>query len=267
MTVCGKLSEIFCVYQSVRHISVKNKKLAITYWLCLFAVLMYVIFYTIVYEKGYQRKDDVIGAVSTKTKGSGSIDTNSHIQGTFDSIDLIYPSIETNSLFIATAITNTPNQIQSDCIGNSDSDECVNDSDCNEGEYNEWGRYNGICGINGYCQIYGWCPIENDTIKYRIENVGNFTVFIKVEGRFDEFKITRSNTDDRYGTGKPTWDYNLFTMDSLVGMSTHGLTVDDVADRGAILLANVNWDCDFDSKKGIMFLQYITDICTDNILE
>ena len=150
MDCCDSLGSTLCIYISVRHIRVHNWKLATTYYLTLLLTLIYVIVYTIILQKGYQERDDVIGFISTKTKGSGKVfnyNISKHSQfGTqtiYDSIDLIYPSVETNSLFIATAVTYTPNQKQDTCIGNNDSNKCQTDNDCDTNGHNSWGIYSG----------------------------------------------------------------------------------------------------------------------------
>ena len=71
--ICENLASIFCEYKSIRFIRVRNVKLSTIYWLAMFAVLCYVVIFTIFLEKGYQTQDSVIGFTSAKLKGSASI--------------------------------------------------------------------------------------------------------------------------------------------------------------------------------------------------
>ena len=99
--------------------------------------------------------------------------------------------------------------------------------------------------------IQGWCPLEDDSIIHQISNVENFTTFVHVDVRFNTFDIARSNTFDKYKTGKPVLGYNLFKINDMVVEATKGkLQTDDIAKNGMIILANAYWNCNFDLKQG-----------------
>ena len=71
--ICETLSSLLCEYKSIRFIRVRNVRLASIYWLVMFAVLCYVVIFTIYVERGYQTQDVVTGTSSAKLKGSASI--------------------------------------------------------------------------------------------------------------------------------------------------------------------------------------------------
>eukprot|EP01083_Nonionella_stella_P234965 826716_1 len=129
---------IFCEYKSIRFIRIRNVKLSIIYWITMLVVLMYVVIFTILVDKGYQDTAEVTGTTSIKLKGSGSIgDDNGPIEDLIpvDAMDLVQPSMEEDAFFIITAVTQTPNQTrQLDCPGNEDIPECTpqDTSPCNE---------------------------------------------------------------------------------------------------------------------------------------
>ena len=80
-----------------------------------------------------------------------------------------------------------------------------------------------------------------------VQNVGNFTVFVKIDVVFDRFDVRRTNTYDVNGDGSPTEGLNLFTVDEMLRAADPAISsYSDVASSGAILLVSSNWDCNFD---------------------
>ena len=90
--------EIFCVYKSTRFLRVKNYKLSVVYYTTLVGVLLYVVLFTVIDEKGYQYQDPVTGTTSAKIKGTASVGgVQGSVSGTvYDAMDIVVPSIEVN---------------------------------------------------------------------------------------------------------------------------------------------------------------------------
>mmetsp|Transcript_17697 Transcript_17697/g.27875 ORF Transcript_17697/g.27875 Transcript_17697/m.27875 type:complete len:389 (-) Transcript_17697:220-1386(-) len=258
--MCQKLCDALCQYKSVRFIQVKNKKLAAIYYTVLLAVLGYVIGFTIIAQKGYQQADEVAGTVGVKIKGSSSVGNDTNFTDItslipFDSMDLIRPSMEENAFFLTTAMTITPNQTRGFCDGNpSETPECtVEDASACKEEFYSWnsqGMYTGECGSNNHCQLYTWCPPEDDTDLEVLNNVGKFTVFMKMDVTFDRWNITLSNTKDKNGDGHPVSGYNLLTINEIVSKATDGaiqdISASTLVTEGAIILVSSLWYCDLD---------------------
>lgn len=131
--MCQAILDALCQYQSIRFITVRNKKLVAIYYFIQFLVLCYVVGYTIIADKGYQSEDDVNGSTSVKIKGSGAIGNGSSLQP-LDSMDLVVPSNELDAFFLTTAITTTRNQTQTTCNGDEDAPLCTraDTSNCTE---------------------------------------------------------------------------------------------------------------------------------------
>jgi hypothetical protein len=252
-----------CGYKSIRFIRVRNPRLVTVYYGVIIGVFLYIALYTIWFERGYQKFDNVVGTTSSKVKGTAWIDAydsnSSSIDSriVYDSMDVITPSVEENALFITTAMIDTPNQTRYTCDGNVNTGSCDVDSDClpdGTASADSQGIYNGICGVNGYCEVLGWCPLEeaNETIAMRIlHNIGNFTVFVKADVRFPDFRISRTNTLDKNDDGKPIMGYNLFTVNEILQEATKGgiKDVSEIADDGAIIMMRSQWNCNFDKPK------------------
>ena len=145
LIMCQRICDALCQYKSIRFIQVKNKKLACIYYSLILLVLAYVIGFTIVYNKGYQVKDEVAGTTGIKIKGSGSIGNDTNYTDIteltpLDAIDLVRPAMEENAFFLTTAMTVTPNQTQEICDGNpNEAPECTstNTDPCKE-EFYAW---------------------------------------------------------------------------------------------------------------------------------
>ena len=114
------------------------------------------------------------------------------------------------------------------------------------------GIYTGTCGANGRCEVFGWCPLEDDSKVDYINNVGAFTLFVNMNVRYPTLEISRTNTLDRNGDGSPVAGLNLFSVNEILQKALNSdnaetnLTAKDIAVKGAVILADVSWDCDFD---------------------
>jgi len=256
--MCQRIADALCQYKSIRFIQVKNKKLAFIYYSLLLLVLAYVVGYTVIAQKGYQIADEVAGTTGVKIKGSASIGNDTDFTDIttlipLDAMDLVRPPMEENAFFLTTAMTVTPNQTRGICDGNiNEAPECTpqDTSACTEELYS-WdsqGLYTGECGSNNRCQVYTWCPPEDDTQFDLINNVGEFTVFVKIDVAFDRWNITLSNTNDINGDGHPVFGYNMFKINDLLSAATEGLVTDinSIAEEGAIIMVSSLWYCDLD---------------------
>ena len=88
----------------------------------------------------------------------------------------------------------------------------------------------------------------DDTEIDIVNNVGEFTAFVKIDVTFDRWNITLSNTVDKNGDGHPIFGYNLFAINDLLDRATEGVITDinTIAADGAILLVSSLWYCDLD---------------------
>eukprot|EP01083_Nonionella_stella_P222540 794005_1 len=274
MTFLDTLEDALCVYKSTRFIRVKNRKLAIIYYACILAVLLYIVLYTVWQEKGYQETTPVTGTSSVKLKGTGS--TGGHINSTagtvYDAMDLVYPSLEEDAFFVTTSMIITPNQQRDYCPGNKDVPACNSTNYktvCLNGTYSAMsqGIYTGNCCYsnqtnqcsnnytsNDRCEVKAWCPNEHDSksVAQHVVNIGAFTAFVKVDIAFrfkSGFAVSRSNTYDINHDGSPSDGYNLFTLDEIIGNATNGKITNvsnNIITNGAIILMESQWDCNLD---------------------
>ncbi|TNN18834.1 P2X purinoceptor 4 isoform 2 [Schistosoma japonicum] len=197
-------------YETPKLVQISNIKIGVTQRLLQLVILIYVVCWVMIYEKGYQENDVAKSAVTTKVKGVGF--TNfPNIPGigmrSWDVADYIVPPLENNALFVVTNMIKTQRQSLSKCAESSfvPGAACHEDSDCKPYFITHLGNgaQTGKCIIEsgsdiGSCEIYSWCPLENDTLpldkkSFLFPMVYNYTLLIKNDINFEKFGIHRRN--------------------------------------------------------------------------
>ena len=236
------------------------------YYSILAVVFAYVVGFTLVAKKGYQATVPAVGSVALKVKGIASRPSppgSNALPELWDASDLtVY---DATSVFVATNIMRTE-QARGVCPGTHEDEACALPSgasgnraeeaatECREGVVSRSGVQTGRCvpaslsAGAGACEVRGWCPGEPDEDALApLDNVGNFTVFLRTDVRFpgmrDKFGRTFDVTNAN-GT-EPTPGWNLFTLDEILRMG--GVRYEDVKDAGADVQMNIYYDCDLDS--------------------
>ncbi|KAF6716971.1 P2X purinoceptor 4 [Oryzias melastigma] len=162
-------------------------------------VVLYVVGYVCVVQKGYQDTDSVISTVTTKVKGFAFTNTSDMEPRMWDVADYVLPPQGDNSFFILTNLVVTPEQTQSHCPElPKPSTVCADDCDCVEG-YNDPrgnGIRTGLCENFSTtvktCEVFSWCPLEVDTKlpkKPVLAAAENFTVLIKNSITYPKFNF------------------------------------------------------------------------------
>lgn len=237
-------------YETVKVVEIQNWKLGLLHYTIVLLILGYVVGYSIIYSKGYQGTDGLIGTTNIKVKGVAYYLNGSDLQ-VWDAYDVVYPPKEDSAVFLTTNVHIQRGQQRSVCSGNDNKTEgCTKDSDCTPGMETLNGIATGKCDTStGYCYINAWCPPEDDvpaSQAQRLHNVGNFTIFVRVNVDFPKFKVIRDNTgeSDQENETAPIFGYNLFTPTEIV--ENTGYSFDDIATYGAVVAVEINWDCNFD---------------------
>ena len=261
---------------SVPHLTTQTRPLprhaGLLYYSIIAVMFAYIVGFTLVAKKGYQATVPAVGSVALKVKGIASRPSppgSLEPPELWDASDLtVYDS---TGVFVATNIMRTE-QARGVCPGAHEDEACALPgsgheteaspaTECREGVFSRSGEQTGRCvpapsagagdatRIRGACEVRGWCPGEPDAddASAPLENVGNFTVFLRTDVRFpgmrDKFGRTFDVTNAN-GT-EPTPGWNLFTLDEILRMG--GTRYEDVKDAGADVQMNIYYDCDLDS--------------------
>eukprot|EP00475_Leptophrys_vorax_P039222 TRINITY_DN7045_c0_g1_i1.p1 TRINITY_DN7045_c0_g1~~TRINITY_DN7045_c0_g1_i1.p1 ORF type:complete len:388 (-),score=93.47 TRINITY_DN7045_c0_g1_i1:379-1542(-) len=231
----------FMKYNSVKYIQVYDWRLACIQYALQFAILFYVIGYTVIIKQGYQGTGLAVTSVTTKLKGS-AMGSSMNI---YDANDLVVPPTEPNAMFITLNYIATANQTRGTCEGIDSDGSCK--AGCKNGVYTYNGVQTGKCGSSGqFCEINAWCPVEDEdsATPVNFSNVNKWTLFIRTNAYWPDYNFGRSNTENG---GKPTLGVNLFTLEDMVGRT--GYQFNDVTQKGAVILISMKFDCNLDNPK------------------
>ncbi|CAG5126492.1 unnamed protein product, partial [Candidula unifasciata] len=270
----GQAINAFCTdffeYDTPMMVHIKNKTVGIINRVFELIILSYIVFYGILYEKGYQEYDEVRSAVATKLKGILYESNSSFGRITWDVADYVVPPLESNAFFVITSVVLTRMQVQKNCSENPNIKAawCENDQDCQSkiGVITPTGNgpFTGKCVQSAtlptrkVCEIYGWCPVEDDSKKnlFTFNDSEFFTVLIKNNIEFPKFNFRKRNIMDWYATdsemGKCRWNPNdpldkycpIFEL----GVIARGAGVEysSLLTKGGIIKIIIDWNCDLD---------------------
>lgn len=196
----------FFEYETPKVVNIHSPLAGIIHRLVQIIIVVYVIGWVFIVNKGYQKIDhSATSGTTVKVKGiSHTNSSDSRVgESVLDSSDLVVPPIENNGFFVMTNVINTFDQTQGICAEARGVDaECLTDSDClpyGEPYHLGHGISTGECDISaGTCKVRAWCPVENDTLPDRganavIQSTENFTVLIKNHVYFPYYHVGKSN--------------------------------------------------------------------------
>ncbi|XP_060243322.1 P2X purinoceptor 1 isoform X2 [Meriones unguiculatus] len=233
-----ELSAFFFEYDTPRMVLVRNKKVGVIFRLIQLVVLVYVIGWVFVYEKGYQTSSGLISSVSVKLKGLAVTQLQGMGPQVWDVADYVFPA------------------------QNPEGGICQNDNGCTPGkaERKAQGIRTGNCvpfnGTVKTCEIFGWCPVEVDDkipSPALLQEAENFTLFIKNSISFPRFKVNRRNlVEEVNGTymKKCLYDKTLHPLCPVFNLGyvvrESGQDFRSLAEKGGVVGITIDWECDLD---------------------
>ncbi|CAF0877187.1 unnamed protein product [Rotaria sordida] len=270
------IKDVFMEYETPKLVVINNPKYATLLRIIQIIILIYSVLYLLIYEKGYQKEDTApISAVTLKVKGIGYAYTPDNQTIIIDGADYIIPPSENNAIFIMTNFIRT-DQIRTKCAEATKikGAVCKSDSDCSNKPFTPTmnGRWTGRCLLSpetnvlnriknntktptGLCEYAGWCPPEDDqTSTMIVQEVRNFTIFMKNFIEFPTFEVKHKNMVDELTKPcifhpKTNKDCPIFTIDHIINeaeknLSEHSLMLH----YGCVIRMKVDWDCNLDRK-------------------
>ncbi|XP_041864651.1 P2X purinoceptor 1 isoform X2 [Melanotaenia boesemani] len=250
------LSDFLFEYETPRQVLVRNRRVGVVCRLIQLGVLVYIIGWVFIYEKGYQSTDTAISSVFTKMKGVGYTNVSGK-ERVWDVADYVFPSQGDSSFVVMTNYIITEGQAMGKCPelkGN-----CSTHADCEEGRFKRTGdgHMTGVCvKATNTCEVLAWCPVENDEEipdPPLLMSAENYTLFIKNSVTFPLFGVTRSNLVEGINSNyisnclyHPN-DYPLcpiFKLGDIVKLSDFNFT--KIALQGGAIGIVVDWTCNFD---------------------
>ncbi|XP_048872645.1 P2X purinoceptor 1 isoform X2 [Brienomyrus brachyistius] len=246
------LSDFLFEYETPRQVLVKNKRVGVVCRLIQLGVLVYIIGWVFIYEKGYQSTDTAISSILTKMKGIGITNENG-TERIWDVADYVFPAQGDSSFVVMTNYIMTEGQQQTTCP--EPQANCTSDTDCKGGTFKR--QLTGKCLTEvGKCEIQAWCPTENEPKipdPALLMSSENFTLYIKNSITFPTFEVSRSNlVEDVNSTYLKSCIYEaknnplcpIFRLGDIVKLS--GLKYADIAKEGGGIGIVIDWECDLD---------------------
>ncbi|CAH8509362.1 unnamed protein product [Schistosoma intercalatum] len=262
-------------YETQKVVQIHSKKIGVTFRLIQLGIILYVVLWVMIYEKGYQSFDQAVSGVTAKLKGVAfaNVTNNPSLGATvWDAADYVIPPQQNSAFFVMTNLIYTPGQTLGHCEESHDvfGNSCHNDSQCHSGQLVQRGSgiQTGKC-VNStrqanlrVCEIYGWCPTEHDDIArpHLLSSAENFTVILKNSIEFPRYRIKRRNI--------LKWMSRLFLKTCLYNPNDDKLKYcpifrlgdilkysdpvnKDIWETGGMVSIHIEWNCnlDFDEEK------------------
>jgi len=231
-----KTLENLLFYNTIKVVQIRNWKLGILHYSIQAIIILYVVCWVIIWNKGYQGSGPLIGCASPKVKGSAYYAFNNSIE-VWDEYDVVYPFKEQDAFFITTNYQVTYGQQRGLCYDNSS-------LSCNETcPFNMSvgaGITNGTCSDDGFCWMYAWCPMESIIAESKpLTGIPEFTVFTKINAKFPTYNVLVDNIGNNLNPGVNFWSIN-----EMLGNAS--VDYDSVNLEGTVIVIIVDWNCDLD---------------------
>uniref|UniRef100_A0A8C5LMB8 P2X purinoceptor n=1 Tax=Leptobrachium leishanense TaxID=445787 RepID=A0A8C5LMB8_9ANUR len=225
-------------YSTPRIALIKSRKIGLMNRVVQLGILVYVIGWVFVWEKGYQEFDAVVSSVSSKVKGVAVTNTSALGSRIWDVADYIIPAQEENAFFVMTNLIITQNQTQGNCPELPEpSTTCSSDHNCTPGIVgpSSNGVQTGKCVYyNDHvktCEVFAWCPVENDTEVPERNILPNIST-----------SYLKTCVYDR--VNHPFCP--IFHLGSVVNEA--GESFQDMAILGGVIGIQIKWNCDLDKN-------------------
>ncbi|ELV11185.1 P2X purinoceptor 1 [Tupaia chinensis] len=257
-----ELAAFFFEYDTPRMVLVRNKKVGVVFRLIQLVVLVYVVGWVFVYEKGYQTSGGLISSVSVKLKGLAVTQIPGLGPQVWDVADYVFPAQGDSSFVVMTNFIATPRQAQGYCAEHPEGGTCRDDRSCIPGkaERKAQGIRTGKCVAFNHtvqtCEIFGWCPVEVDDDIPRpalLREAENFTLFIKNSISFPRFKVNRRNLVEEVDANYMKTCLFHKTLHPLCPVFRLGYVVQEsgqnfstLAEKGGVVGITIDWNCDLD---------------------
>ncbi|XP_072043608.1 P2X purinoceptor 4-like isoform X2 [Amphiura filiformis] len=295
-SLIGIASDTFFDYDTPKMVQIKSKKVGLINRVIQIGIIVYVVGYVLILERGYQERCVVQGSVTTKLKGvaytniTEALDLRSSIDPepynrAWDLADYVIPPQQTNAFFVMTNMVITPAQTRSTCAEDpwirTPNVRCESDDDCPKNiaviagngvrtgrcvDQPYWPKPSGY-RLNKTCEIYAWCPPEVDQLPRKkvavLHEAENFTVLIKNGISFPLFNFFKRNilptSDTTYLRGcnyHPSED-PLCPIFRL-GEIAKGANVEfsDIAYKGGVITIDIQWNCNLDHDERYCLPKY-----------
>lgn len=221
-------------YYTKQQVNIVDKRLGILYYLLIISIVLYIVIYMFIIEKGYLELEQAKGSVATHVSGDAvSVSSGKPLPPRyFSAEELTFPGLENGNIFIATRLKV---RTQKRGVCEDQNVRCVSNNDCTR-------VGPGTCTENGYCLESAWCDQDDKPEIYALET-GVFQIWVKSSIQFINmapekvFSTAASHPSPERG-------YNTFTVrDLLLMCDPLPVRYEEVSELGAAIEAQFIWEC------------------------
>eukprot|EP00053_Salpingoeca_punica_P014659 m.133512 g.133512 ORF g.133512 m.133512 type:complete len:401 (+) comp16513_c0_seq1:195-1397(+) len=258
-------------YDTVKTVHIRSKKVGLMFRLLQAAILLYVVLYSIVMQKGYQMVDIPSGSILTKVKGFGYTNQSGSIS-VWDPTDYVIPAQEEDALFILTNYLLTPNQTRGEWLEDpAFVTNCTSNKMCPYLKSSRSGLLSGTCDLPSQgCTVLGWGPVElsardsetqivGNPSQLARENVLNFTIMVKNNIFFSKFGTKFINVGATVNLTTCHWDPNsandcpIMYLRQVLALSgetdfTNNGSQGNPLVVGGVFMVKLTYNCDLDKS-------------------
>ncbi|XP_076842460.1 P2X purinoceptor 4a-like isoform X3 [Brachyhypopomus gauderio] len=231
--------QCFFDYSTVKVLVIRSMLVGTLYRLLQAVVIVYIIGYVCVWNKGYQDTDTVISLVTTKVKGIALTNTSDLGLRIWDVADYVIPP-------------------QNPGPGST----CSSDQDCKRGLHDS--RQNGVqtgrcvhfSESEKTCEVLAWCPLEkkgDPPDPPLLSEAENFTVLIKNSICYPKFSFNKRNILPHVNSSYLSQcvfdrvtdpDCPIFRLRDIAAEA--GEDFQTMAVHGGVMGVQIRWDCNLD---------------------
>lgn len=232
-------------YNSKRQVQFRDRILGILNYAIQVCIMIYVIGYVFIYEKGYLKGETSHGLAVTAISGDVVADPQSgdSRKKYFSAEDIGYPSLENGNVFVTTKIKI---QEQKRGVCEDRTMQCRTVDDCSKDVDAE-------CTGNRLCKEPSWCDegaeqvykLPSDQTKMWVKSAVFFNNLIPGK------EIFYANTMDK-PILYPAPNFNTFTVRDLLQACDPPVQFEEVSELGAAIEVQFTWNCQVDSLGGCL---------------
>lgn len=227
-------------YYTRQQVRFLDRKLGITFNICLVCIALYIVGYMFIYQKGYLEHEQAKGGTVTHIHGDVvSVSTGKPATRYFSADDLSYPGLENGNVFITTR-QSVHRQKRGVCADYTVA--CAANTDCTPGG-------NGYCDLElGVCVESSWCNEEPVPEIYELDS-GEVQIWTRSTIQFVKLNPERVFSTEQE-SNEPRRGYNTFSVRELL-MLCNPLPVryEEVAELGAVIEVQFFWECNVKDEK------------------
>jgi len=229
-------------YDTVKLVRVLDRRLGFLYYAVNLVVILYVVVYIFLIKKQYLSEEKTTGWAICKVMQPQM----SHLGIEWDVYDRVTNPGEQGAAFIPTRIVVTRGQTQGDYC-ESPPNNCTSDRDCDIGDEN---LQRSQCSPNKRCMRRGWCPAEDPaavTTESHELSFEDVELWFQTFVHYNDFNLDVSTTDEKTSVHFPNEKSNTYRLRDIVAMA--GIEPKDFSTNGAVVLLNILFNCNLDSKQ------------------